>query len=52
MITLEIDVGGTFTDLVLQDHWTGEVRSLKTPTTPPLFAEGILNIIRLTNSEP
>ena len=52
MITLGIDVGGTFTDLVMQDHRTGELRSFKTPTTSPHFAEGILNVIRLTNAEP
>lgn len=52
MITLGIDVGGTFTDLVMQDHRTGELRSLKTPTTSPHFADGILNIIRLTDAEP
>ena len=52
MITLGIDVGGTFTDLVMQDHRTGELRSFKTPTTSPHFAEGIINVIRLTNAEP
>ncbi len=52
MITLGIDVGGTFTDLVIQDHRTGELRSFKTPTTSPHFAEGILNVIRLTDAEP
>ena len=52
MITLGIDVGGTFTDLVMQDNRTGELRSFKTPTTSPHFAEGILNVIRLTNAEP
>ena len=50
MITLGIDVGGTFTDLVMRDARTGEMRSLKTPTTPPHFANGVLNAIRLTNA--
>jgi N-methylhydantoinase A len=52
MITLGIDVGGTFTDLVMRDSRTGEMRSLKTPTTPPHFADGVLTAIRLTNAAP
>ena len=52
MITLGIDVGGTFTDLVMRDSRTGEMRSLKTPTTPPHFANGVLTAIRLTNAAP
>lgn len=52
MITLGIDVGGTFTDLVMRDSRTGEMRSLKTPTTPPHFADGVLTAIRLTNTAP
>jgi N-methylhydantoinase A len=52
MITLGIDVGGTFTDLVMRNSRTGEMRSLKTPTTPPHFANGVLTAIRLTNTPP
>lgn len=52
MKTFGIDVGGTFTDLVMRDSRTGEIHSLKTPTTPPHFADGILNAIRLTNIVP
>jgi N-methylhydantoinase A len=52
MITLGIDVGGTFTDLVMRDSRTGEMRSLKTPTTPPHFADGVLTAIRLTSAAP
>jgi N-methylhydantoinase A len=37
-----IDVGGTFTDVVLLDDDTGEVWSLKVPTTPRDPAEGAL----------
>ena len=50
MITLGIDVGGTFTDLVMRDARTGEMRSLKTPTTPPSYADGVLNAIRMTEA--
>jgi N-methylhydantoinase A len=37
-----IDVGGTFTDLVLVDDATGEVRLAKVPTTPDNQAFGVL----------
>ena len=37
-----IDVGGTFTDLVLLDPATGGVRLAKVPTTPGNQAEGVL----------
>ncbi|MGI9475602.1 MAG: hydantoinase/oxoprolinase family protein, partial [Hyphomicrobiaceae bacterium] len=37
-----IDTGGTFTDLILANVTTGEVRHHKTPTTPDDPARGIL----------
>ncbi len=37
-----IDVGGTFTDLVLVDEASGEVRLAKVPTTPENQAFGVL----------
>jgi len=37
-----IDVGGTFTDLVLVDEATGDVRLAKVPTTPDNQAFGVL----------
>ena len=37
-----VDVGGTFTDLVLVDEATGEVRLAKVPTTPENQAFGVL----------
>jgi len=37
-----IDVGGTFTDLVLLDPTSGAVRLAKVPTTPGNQAEGVL----------
>ena len=36
-----VDVGGTFTDLVLVDEATGEVRVAKVPTTVPNQAGGV-----------
>ena len=42
MLTVGIDVGGTFTDLVIMDGANGEVRTTKTPSTPRNQAEGVL----------
>ena len=50
MITLGIDVGGTFHRFGDADARTGEMRSLKTPTTPPSYADGVLNAIRMTKA--
>ena len=36
-----IDVGGTFTDLVLYDPGTGALGLRKTPSTPHNHAEGV-----------
>ncbi|GHH71899.1 5-oxoprolinase [Streptosporangium violaceochromogenes] len=43
---LGIDIGGTFTDLVLMDEVTGELLTLKTPSIPADPAEGIMTGIR------
>jgi N-methylhydantoinase A len=43
-----IDVGGTFTDLVLVDEATGEVRLAKVPTTVENQAFGVLAALRET----
>ncbi len=43
---LGIDVGGTFTDLVLIDDDTGQIHLTKTLTTPDHLAEGVLEGIK------
>ena len=40
---LGIDVGGTFTDLLLLDERSGEIQLLKTPSTPQDQSIGIIN---------
>jgi N-methylhydantoinase A len=40
-----IDIGGTFTDLVVFDETTGSVERTKTPTTPRAPEEGFLRAI-------
>jgi N-methylhydantoinase A len=47
MAWLGVDVGGTFTDLVLFDRGSGSLKILKTPSTPRNQSEGILNGVRL-----
>jgi N-methylhydantoinase A len=42
MAWLGIDVGGTFTDLVLYDEATAELRVIKTPSLPHDQSEGIM----------
>jgi len=41
---LGIDIGGTFTDAFLGDD-KGNVTTTKVPSTPPNFAEGLLNAV-------
>ncbi|MBW8012395.1 MAG: hydantoinase/oxoprolinase family protein [Chloroflexi bacterium] len=51
---LGIDVGGTFTDLVLIDDKTGNIHFTKTLTTPKDLAQGVMNgiekILKISNS--
>lgn len=48
MITIGVDVGGTFTDLVLRDDETGVLRTLKTPSTPNDLSQGVITAIQQT----
>lgn len=41
-VTLGVDVGGTFTDLLLFDHYTGRQVRAKTPSTPTDPSAGVL----------
>jgi N-methylhydantoinase A len=47
-----VDVGGTFTDLVLVDEATGEVRLAKVPTTPRNQAAGVLAALTAVAAAP
>src|ERR1019366_6764416 len=46
MYRLGIDIGGTFTDLVIQDAASGLIQTLKVPSTPADPSEAVLNAIR------
>lgn len=45
-LVIGVDVGGTFTDIVVLETSTGVVRLAKSPTTPANPAEGVINAIR------
>ncbi|HEX7438263.1 MAG TPA: hydantoinase/oxoprolinase family protein [Caldimonas sp.] len=47
-----IDVGGTFTDLILVDAATGTVRFAKVPTTAPNQAYGVLAALDAAGADP
>jgi N-methylhydantoinase A len=47
-----VDVGGTFTDIVVLDSETGRVRVAKLPTTPHNQAEAILEALRAVDCAP
>ncbi|MDP2726526.1 MAG: hydantoinase/oxoprolinase family protein [Dehalococcoidia bacterium] len=46
MKRLAVDIGGTFTDVVLADEESGEVVTFKVPTTPQELAEGAVEGIK------
>jgi N-methylhydantoinase A len=45
MLWVAIDVGGTFTDVVVYDREQGLLRSGKTPSTPEDTASGVINAL-------
>ena len=47
-----IDVGGTFTDLILVDDISGEVKLAKVPTTIDNQAFGVLAAIEAAGADP
>jgi N-methylhydantoinase A len=49
-VRIGVDIGGTFTDVVVQTE-DGNLRSWKVSSTPPQFADGVLNGIALAASE-
>lgn len=42
---IAVDVGGTFTDLVIKRGVGGEVLAVKSPTTPENIVDGVLNAV-------
>jgi N-methylhydantoinase A len=48
MLWVGIDTGGTFTDLVAYDSESGNLTSLKTPSTPDDHARGVIAAVEAT----
>src|SRR3977135_1259086 len=46
-----VDVGGTFTDLVILDERTGRIRTLKVSSTPRDPSEAVLTGVRRARDE-
>lgn len=51
-IRVGIDIGGTFTDLVAVNENTGELVSVKTPSTPRNSAQGVIEAIKKSAVNP
>ena len=51
-LRVAIDIGGTFTDLVAYDEASEELTVSKTPSTPPVFIDGVLNALEKAGIAP
>lgn len=51
-VRVATDIGGTFTDLVYLNPETNEIGFAKAPSTPPDFAQGIIDAIRKSPVQP
>jgi len=51
-LRVAVDIGGTFTDLVAYDEETRDVVTVKTPSTPPGFIDGVLDALRKAGIAP
>jgi N-methylhydantoinase A len=56
MLTVGIDVGGTFTDIFVRDSRTGDFTVNKVPSTPPQFErgfmQGLLDTVKMAGGTP
>lgn len=51
-LRVAVDIGGTFTDLVAYDEDGQELITVKTPSTPPTFIEGVMNALEKAEIKP
>ncbi|MQA72896.1 MAG: hydantoinase/oxoprolinase family protein [Solirubrobacterales bacterium] len=51
-LKVAVDIGGTFTDLVAHDAQSGELLTVKTPSTPPSFIDGVINALEKAGITP
>ena len=49
---MAVDIGGTFTDVVVFDEVSGAVGAAKVSTTPDNFADGVLAAIHAGRIDP
>ena len=49
---ISIDIGGTFTDLILLDKKTMEIQATKVSTTPQNLEKGVLHAIKKIGADP
>jgi N-methylhydantoinase A len=47
-----VDIGGTFTDLVAHDPGSGELITVKSPSTPPTFIQGVMDALQKAEIQP
>ena len=46
------DIGGTFTDVIASDMESGELVIAKSPSTPPLYVDGVINALKKAGINP
>jgi len=51
-LRVAVDIGGTFTDLVAYDEETQQLITVKTPSTPPGFIQGVLDALKKAEVDP
>jgi N-methylhydantoinase A len=51
-LRVAIDIGGTFTDLVAYDEAIERTLVAKTPSTPPVFIDGVLDVLEKAGIRP
>src|SRR5581483_1563441 len=51
-LRVAVDIGGTFTDLVAYDENTRQLITVKTPSTPPEFIQGVMDALQKAQVSP
>jgi N-methylhydantoinase A len=51
-LRVAVDIGGTFTDLVAYDEDVHELITVKTPSTPPEFIDGVMDAFQKAEISP
>jgi N-methylhydantoinase A len=51
-LKVAVDIGGTFTDLVAYDESSRELITVKCPSTPPTFIDGVMSALEKAGVKP